>query len=272
MADFGEEVLADMRFAGGETGATMHNRYLVLYMRATRAAVSAYEHAHRGRSVWFFNRAGYSGSARYEAANFPGDESTDWGHAAGLASLAPDMLNRAVGGAFGYTTDVGGYYDYTTPPTTKELFLRWAEWAVFSPVFRLHGSGRTGTHAPWTYDAQTVTTYRALSRLHARAVPLILRRWRAADRTGMPPTRPLWLAFPGDRRAARQQQEWMLGADLLVAPVVTESARSRLVYFPRGCWRDPQTGLTVHGARSVTVAAPLTRLPFFVRCGTRPLG
>jgi sulfoquinovosidase len=210
MQDFGEEVLDGMRFADGETGTAMHNRYLVLFMRATRSEIETYERAHPRRRLWFFNRAGYSGtpgSAAYEGGNFPGDESTDWGQAAGLASLAPDMLGRAVGGAYGFGTDIGGYYDYTTPPTTKELFLRWAEWAALSPIFRLHGSGRSGTHAPWTYDAQTLSTYRRLSRLHQRAAPLILALWRRAERTGIPPTRPLWLEFPGDRRAGEQAQE-----------------------------------------------------------------
>jgi alpha-glucosidase (family GH31 glycosyl hydrolase) len=273
MADFGEEVLTGMHFHNGQTGATMHNAYPVLYMRATRAAVTAYERKHPRRHIWFFNRAGYSGtpgSARYEAGNFPGDESTNWGQAAGLAAQTPDMLSRAIGGAFGFGSDIGGYFDYTTPATTKQLFLRWAEWAALSPVFRLHGSGRSGTHTPWSFDRQTVRIYNALSTLHERAVPLILRLWREADRTGIPPTRPLWLEFPGDPRAARQQQEWMLGSQVLVAPVVVQGATSRRIYFPAGCWREPQTGRTVHGRRSMTVRAPLGMLPFYFRCGTRP--
>jgi sulfoquinovosidase len=273
MQDFGEEVLAGMHFADGEDGLAMHNRYLVRFMQATRSELDAYARAHRGRQLWFFNRAGYSGtpgSAAYEGGNFPGDESTDWGQAAGLASLAPDMLNRAAGGAYGYGTDIGGYYDYTTPPTTKQLFLRWAEWAALSPIFRLHGSGRSGTHAPWTYDRQTVAAYRALSKLHERAAPLILRLWGRAARTGIPPTRPLWLEFPRDRRAAEEAQEWMLGDDVLVAPVVREGALNRRVYLPAGCWRDPQTGLVARGPRSALVRAPLARLPYFFRCGTRP--
>ena len=273
MQDFGEEVLYGMHFHDGETGSTMHNRYLVLYMQATRAELTAYERSHPGRQLWFFNRAGYSGtpgSAAYEGGNFPGDEATNWGQASGLASSAPDMLSRGIGGAFGFATDIGGYYDYTTPPTTKDLFLRWAEWAALSPIFRLHGSGRSGTHAPWTYDQHTVVAYRALSVLHERAVPLILRLWRQADHTGIPPTRPLWLEFPGDPRAAAQQQEWTLGADILVAPVVTQGASSRNVYFPAGCWRDPETGLQERGPRSATVSAPPTRLPYFFRCGTDP--
>ncbi len=273
MADFGEEVLYDMHFHDGETGTTMHNRYLVLYMRATRQAIAAFERRHPGRALWFFNRAGYSGtpgSAAYESGNFPGDESTDWSQAAGLRSLTPDMLGRAINGAYGFANDIGGYYDLTTPPTTKELFLRWAEWAALTPIFRLHGSGRAGTHTPWSYDPQTIRTYIALSKLHQRAAPLILRLWRAADRTGTPPTRPLWLQFPRDPGAAAQQQEWALGANVLVAPVVQENARSRRVYFPAGCWRDPQSGLIVHGRRELVVEAPLTRLPYFFRCKTKP--
>jgi sulfoquinovosidase len=245
----------------------------VLYMRATRQEITRFQRTHRGRTLWFFSRAGFSGtpgSAAYEGANFPGDEATDFGQAAGLASSTPDMLNRATGGAFGFATDIGGYYDYTTPPTTKELFLRWAEWAALSPVFRLHGSGRAGTHMPWSYDQQTVRAYRSLSLLHVRAAPLILRLWREADRTGLPPTRPLWLQMPGDPRSAAQTQEWMLGPDVLVAPVVTKGATSRRIYFAAGCWREPRTGLVVHGPRTMSVRAPLTVLPYFVRCGTDP--
>jgi len=79
MADFGEEVVAGMHFHNGQTGATMHNLYPVLYMKATREAVDAYERSHPNRQIWFYNRAGYSGtpgSAAYEGGNVPGDEAT----------------------------------------------------------------------------------------------------------------------------------------------------------------------------------------------------
>ncbi len=275
MQDFGEEVLFDMHFADGETGRTMHNRYLVLYAKTTREEIARYERAHPGRHLWFFDRAGYSGlpgTAAYDGGTFPGDETNDWTPSSGLPSLTPDMLGRAVTGSYGYGTDIGGYYDLTNPPTSKELFLRWAEWAALSPTFRLHGTGKAGTHTPWSYDAQTVRAYNQLSQLHLRAVPLILSLWREADRTGIPPTRPLWLAYPQDRTARRQAQEWLLGADVLVAPVVNPGQVSRRVYLPQGCWQAPATRETYRGARFVTVAAPLTSLPYFIRCHTHPLG
>ena len=273
MQDFGEQVLSGMRFHDGSTGAGMHNRYPVLFHRVTRDAVEGWEAEHPGEEIWFFTRAGYSGTpgtAADEGGNFPGDETTDWSRSSGLASLATDMLNRAVGGAYGFGTDIGGYFDFHTPPTTKELFIRWAQWAVLSPVMRLHGSINAGTHTPWSFDAQTTEIYDRLSRLRLAAAPYIERAWQQAAATGVPPTRPLWLAFPDDREAASQDQQWMLGEHVLVAPVVEEGARSRRVYFPRGCWQQPDTGERFRGPRYTRVPAPLDRLPYFFACGRTP--
>lgn len=276
MQDYGEQVLFDMHFADGTTGVTRHNDYLRLMAKATREELDDYERDNPDRArPWFFTRAGYTGlpgTAAYESANFPGDETTDWDRASGLASLTTDMLSRAVGGAYGYGTDIGGYFDYSTPPTTEELFIRWAQWAALSPIFRLHGSGRTGTHAPWIYGEDTVKTYKQLSRLHLRARPLLERLWARAERTGAPPTRPLWWQQPEDRAGWHQDQEWLLGRNLLVAPAVVKGATTRTAYLPEGCWRLHGEGPERTGGRNVTVRAPLTVLPWFARCGTRPLG
>ena len=274
MQDFGEQVLGDMHFANGMTGLQMHNLLPVLYDRATREAIDAYEHTHPGRHIFFYTRAGYSGApgdAADENANFPGDETTDWTAASGLASQAPDMLNRAIGGAVGFSTDIGGYFDLGPySPTTKELFIRWAEWAALSPLFRLHGSLGAGTHTPWSYDAQTVAIYKQLVALHLSARPLIEALWRQADRSGIPITRPLWLAYPSDPQAAQQDEEWLLGPEVLVAPVVAPGATSRQVYLPAGCWLRPDTGSVSHGPASVTVPAALDQLPYFFACGSHP--
>lgn len=275
MQDYGEQVLFDMHFADGTTGVTRHNDYLTLYAEATMREVRSYHRAHPTRHPWFFTRAGYTGlpgTARYEFSNFPGDETTDWGRASGLASLTTDMLNRAVGGAYGYATDIGGYLDYLAPATTKPLFLRWAEWAALSPVFRLHGSGQYGTHTPWSFDHQTMRVYRQLSRLHLRARPLITKLWHRAALTGAPPTRPLWWQDPSDPAGRHQDQEWLLGPNVLVAPVVEKGATSRRVYLPQGCWQLHGHGTRRAGRHSITVHAALTTLPWFTRCGTSPMG
>jgi len=274
MLDFGEQVQPDMHFSDGAAGAEMHNSYPVLYERVTREAVEAYESQHPGRSIAFFTRSGYTGdpgSAAYENFNFPGDETTNWSQSSGLASLTRDMLNRAVGGAYGYGTDIGGYDDRApdAEPTSRELFVRWAEWAALSPIFRLHGA-IVGEHTPWSKKIHASALYKALAELHVSAAPLIATLWKQADETGMPITRPLYLAYPNDPQAALQDQEWLLGPDVLVAPIVERGAASRTVYFPEGCWRSPETGKEIEGPRYEDVAATLRHLPFFFRCGSEP--
>ncbi|MHB8658739.1 MAG: hypothetical protein ACYC91_12435 [Solirubrobacteraceae bacterium] len=73
-----------------------------------------------------------------------------------------------------------------------------------------------------------------------------------------------------ERDLVRLRIKTGLGGDMLLAPAVTRGARAREVCFPAGCWRDPQTGFTVHGPTSAAVPAPVTVLPFFFRCGTHP--
>lgn len=274
MQDFGEQVMSDMQFADGRSGALLHNRYPQLFHRLTREAIDEWRLAQPGRDdIWYYTRAGYAGidgAAHDEGGNFAGDGNTDFSRSSGLAAQAPDMLNRALAGNYGFTTDIGGYFDFVTPPTSKELFIRWAEWAVFSPVMRLHGSIRSGTHMPWTYDEETVAIWKQLSALRYRAQPYLKRAWAEAHRSGIPLTRPLWLIYPDEPEAARQDQQWLLGEDLLVAPVVTEGASSRAVYFPNGCWQHGETGARYTGPASIEVAAPLASLPWFHRCGAAP--
>jgi alpha-D-xyloside xylohydrolase len=270
MQDFGEHVQESDHFADGSTGVTMHNRYPAVYHALTARLEPRLERRF-GRDIYWFTRSGFTGSAASEMSNFPGDETADWSAGTGLRSLAPDMLNRAAGGAFGYSTDIGGYLDLFTGPPSEELWSRWLEWSALTPHFRLHNSQRTGTRMPWSFGEAGYARWLAMARLHQRAVPLIRRLWRAGRRTGLPPTRPLWLAYPGDARAAAQDQQWMLGPDVLVAPVVREGARTRRVYLPRGCWRRAGSSDRYQGRRAVRVPAPLGRLPHFVRCGTDPL-
>ena len=267
MSDFGEQTLPDMHFANGQTGLTMHNTYPAIYQQAVREAVESFEQSHPGRNIWFYNRAGYTGSTGYEGGNFPGDESTDFSVASGLGALIPDMLNRGLAGAYGYGTDIGGYQDLLAGPTTKELLVRWSEMAALSPIMRLHGA-HSGTHMPWDFDQETVDIFRQVSELRRRAIPLISATWATAASTGVPLSRPVWLAAPNDPQAWAADQEWMIGSDVLVAPVVTQGAVSRKVYFPPGCWSRQDTAGSYNGPSEATVSAPLASLPYFARCST----
>jgi alpha-D-xyloside xylohydrolase len=280
MSDFGEQVIADMVFADGSTGALMHNRYPRLQHQLTREAVDDFMLQNPGREIYFFTRAGYSGrpgAAAYENAVFPGDEAVDWSKSNGLASIVPDMLNRAIGGAYGFSTDIGGYADWTgSGGTSKELYIRWTQAAVFTTHFRVHGSALTGVRMPWSFAAddtppRVLDVWKAAADLHLRARPLMLQLWREAVDTGIPITRPLWLHDPASRHSPHVDDQWLVGPNVLVAPVLEEGARQREVWLPEGCWQLHGIGQRYTGHTLLNVAAPLTVLPWFTRCATAPL-
>ncbi|MEO6699385.1 MAG: TIM-barrel domain-containing protein, partial [Paraperlucidibaca sp.] len=272
MQDFGEHIALDMHFADGSTGYTMHNHYPTIYHQATREVIDKVE-ADTGRHVFFWTRAGYSGrmgSSAYESSNFPGDETTDWSRASGIASLTTDMLSRSATGAYGFNTDIGGYFDYHVPPADAELYTRWSFWAALSPVFRVHNSSSSGVRMPWFYGDKTLEHWRKAAQLHLAAAPLIERLWKEAQITGIPPTRGLWFHYPKDARARAEDQQWMLGPNVLVAPVIEQGALTRDVYLPLGCWKHVSSGVSYKGPADITVQAPIDELPYFFRCGTKP--
>lgn len=274
MQDFGEQTMWDMQFADGTTGRQMHNRYPVIFHRVTRKIIEEWHRENPRRTKpMFYVRSGYSGrpgSAAHESANWCGDYEQDWNRTTGLAALTTDMLNRSVGGAYGFHCDTGGIMDLRTGPLTRELFLRWSWHASLTPGNRLHGGPVFGQRFPWSFDAEAVRIHRASLRLHRAAEPYILRLWKEAERTGMPITRPLWLAYPKMAGVGEIDQEYLLGPDVLVAPVVEEGVSAIDVRFPPGCWKHATTGKRYRGPVMKSVAAPIDRHPFFFRCGTQP--
>lgn len=272
MQDFGEQTMRDMHFHNGSTGQTMHNRYPIVFHRTTRRIIEEWHRENPDRTEpMFYVRSGYSGrpgSPAYESANWCGDYESNWSRTTGLAALTTDMLNRAIGGAYGFHCDTGGYMDLLSGPPSRELFLRWSWHAALTPGNRLHGGPVLGQKFPWSWDAEAARIHRSSLRLHRAAEPYIMRLWREAKRTGMPITRPLWLAYPRMAGAQGIDQEYLLGPDVFVAPVVTRGASTRKVVFPPGCWRHPETGVSYSG--SATVPAPIDRHPYFFKCGTTP--
>jgi alpha-D-xyloside xylohydrolase len=129
---------------------------------------------------------------------------------------------------------------------------------------------------PWSFEPgdsepKAERLWREAAQLHVRARPLILQLWQEAATTGMPITRPMWLHDPAARFTDHNDDQWMLGPDLLVAPVLEEGAVERSVWLPEGCWRWQGEGERFDGHRVITVQAPLDVLPWFTRCGKNPL-
>ena len=291
MHDFGELTTDDMRFAEGENITASHNLFAFKYQKAARLAIDRYARQHPERkdfTPYFFARAGMTGSCAFTPGVFPGDESTNWDAGHGLPSVIPAMLNLSLSGCYAFTTDVGGYFDFVAPRTSEELFIRWSQLAALTPVMRIHNSTFNGSVFPWTWEDgkgpqakayDTAEIFRRYARLKVRLIPLV-DAWAAmAATTGdIGPVRPLILE---DLSAAAMavDYQWLLGEDLLVAPVVQEAAREQIVYFPSGArWmqvRVNDLGELVGGSdifeggssATVPLDAELADIPLFIRCG-----
>jgi alpha-D-xyloside xylohydrolase len=271
MQDFGELAPSAGVYASAQPGAVEHNRYPLLYARATyQAAIAAKP------DYVSFARSASLGAQSYLRLNWPGDQSVDWSRSTGLPSQIPAMLSAATSGLPDYGPDVGGFADppggTLAPAAEKELWIRWVELGALSPTLRdLLGARARGGINVWT-DADTQRVFRDYARLHLSLIPYIYHYAQVASDTGAPIIRPLFLEAPADPTTYAIDDEFFLGDSLLVCPVVTPGARERRCYLPAGSWTDFWTGQTHQGPGWVTLPAPLERVPLLARTGaTIPL-
>jgi alpha-D-xyloside xylohydrolase len=221
-------------------------------------------------------RSAWAGSQRYGAVVWSGDIAPTFGD---LRRQIPAGLNIGLSGIPWWTTDIGGFKGGDiTSPAYRELMVRWFQFGVFSPICRLHGAREpfrtvngelTGAeNEVWSFGEDTFEILRGLLALRERLRPYVMRQMRIAHETGLPPMRPLFLDFPADPASWQLADEFLLGADLLVAPVTEQGARQREVYLPAGAgWRDAWTGTPHPGGGWITASAPLEVIPVYVRDG-----
>lgn len=250
--DFGEQVPAAGVVAhNGDSGARLHNVYALLYNRCCFEAAERYF----GQGL-VFSRAGWAGSQRYPV-QWGGDPQSDWG---GLAASIRGMLSWANSGVPFYATDIGGFYG---GPPSAELFVRWAQAAVFASHMRFHG---IGAREPWAFGEEALGHVRAALELRYRLIPYLEHHLAEATRTGLPLTRCMALAYPDARESHAFDMQYLFGADLLVAPVVEPGGRAT-VWLPEGAWWDWHTGERRLGPRRLDLDLPLDRFPLFAREG-----
>ncbi len=160
--------------------------------------------------------------------------------------------------------DVGGFDGSPTP----ELLVRWMQLGAFLPFFRNHSALDTADQEPWAHGEPYLTMNRQAIELRYRLLPyLYIATWQCSQ-TGAPIVRPLCWAWPNDLRCASVEDEFLCGDALLVAPVGLPGATSRMVYLPEGNWYDFWSDESHLGPVELEVAAPLERIPLFVRAGS----
>ncbi len=263
MADFGEYLPVDAVLAHGDA-MDLHNDWPRLW-----ASVNALATADRPDAMFFMRAAG-TDSQRHNRLLWAGDQCVDFSRHDGIGTVITGALSAGLIGHAFHHSDIGGYTSLFGLVRTPELIQRWTELACFTPVMRTHEGNRPRDNLQIDQDAAVLAHFVRFTQLHARLLPLFQHLADEAASTGLPVQRPLFLHHPDDRTTWDIQDQWLLGPDVLMAPVIEAGAVSRAVYLPAGEWVHGWSGrILPSGWHEIT--APIGEPPIFWRNGTPPL-
>jgi alpha-D-xyloside xylohydrolase len=252
--DFGERIPTDVVYFDASDPQRMHNYYSYLYNRTVFEVLQ--EKRGAGEAVVFARSATTGGQ------QFP----VHWGgdSTATFESMAESLrggLSLALSGFGFWSHDIGGFEQTASPAVYK----RWCAFGLLSSHSRLHGS--SSYRVPWNFDEEAVAVLRQFSKLKCRLMPYLFEAARQAHEKGTPVLRPMMLEFPGDPACEYLDQQYMLGKDLLVAPVFSENGFVTY-YVPAGLWTNFLSGEQVQGPGWVKEQHGFMSLPLLVRPNT----
>lgn len=248
--DFAEGVPADAVAYNGMSGTELHNVYTLLFNDAV-AEVTREVLGHG--MVWA--RSSFLGGQRH-SAQWGGDTYASY---TAMGSTLRGGLAHGLSGVPFWSHDAGGFTGTPTP----DLYVRWAQFGALSPLVRFHG---TTSREPWEFPEYAEQGAVAAIRLRYRLMPYLYTAAVEAAETGAPMMRALCVDYPEDPVAWQADLQYMLGRDLLVAPMISAEG-TRQVYLPAGRWVDYWTEEEYEGGRYIRVTTPLDRIPLFVRYG-----
>lgn len=258
-ASFRGEIPGDVVFHNEEEASThnkMHNVYGHNMAKATYEGLKKYS----GKRPFVITRAAYAGTQKFSTV-WTGDNQSLWPH---VQMMIPQLCNLGLSGFSFAGTDIGGFGADTTP----ELLTRWIEGALFSPLYRNHAALGTRSQEPWVFGETTLSIYRKYLKLRYRFIPYLYDEFYRETQTGLPVMRPLVLNYENDPHVYNMNDEYMVGEDILTAPVVQEGQTKRAVYLPEGEWIDFWNGVEYAGRNTILVDAPIDKLPLFIKKNT----
>jgi alpha-glucosidase len=260
MADYGEYLPVDSVLYSGEDAKIAHNNWPALWAKVNREAIAE---AGKEGEVFFFTRAGHTQTVKYSTLMWAGDQHVDWSEDDGLPSVIPAALSLAMCG-FGLThSDIGGYTTLYDLKRTKELFMRWAEHSVFTPVMRTHEGNRPTVNVQFDYDEEILQFFGKMSQIYVKLAPYIKEVVGENANKGIPAMRPLFMYYD-EKEAYETKFEYLLGRDLLAAPVIEEAKNNWKVYLPEDEWVHLWTNKE-YLAGHIEVEAKLGHTPVFYR-------
>jgi alpha-D-xyloside xylohydrolase len=268
------------------TGSEVLNAYPLFHTRAFFEGMQKIGET----EAMFLCRSAWAGSQRYGCLLWSGDIRSTF---ESFRDQIRGGLNAGLSGIGWWTTDIGGFYDGNgSKPEFRELLVRWFQWAVFCPVFRLHGfripndvaqlsiapnkpygkdsvlvfTDTGGDNEVWCWGEEIYEILKSYMFMRERLRPYAMQQMKNYSETGAPPLRSLFFEFPDDPKAWDIDDQHLFGPDLLIAPVLEYQARKRNVYLPLGTrWTNVWTGQSYEGGQHIEVEAQLEQIPVFSR-------
>lgn len=235
----------------------MHNVYGLLMAKASFEGLKKLQDPKR---PFLLSRSGFSGIQRY-AAVWTGDNASSFEH---LRLQGPMFMNMGLSGLSFVGSDIGGFEGSPGP----ELLVRWYEASALVPLMRNHTNRGTYDQEPWVYGEPYTELIRRAIALRYRLLPYLYSCFFEASTTGEPILRPLVYAYQDDPTTYNLDDAFLVGDDLLVAPVIDPGALGRYVYLPKGVWYDFHSKATLEGPSLHYIQAPLGTLPLFIKEGS----
>ncbi|MCR8964284.1 glycoside hydrolase family 31 protein [Brevibacillus halotolerans] len=239
-----------------KTHRELHNIYGLLMGEATYTGL---KEQLSGKRPFVLTRAGYAGVQRY-AAVWTGDNRSFWEH---MQMAIPMCMNLGLSGVPFTGPDVGGF----AHDTTGELLTRWTQLGTFTPYFRNHSNLGTVAQEPWAFGEEVEMITKKYIELRYKWLPHLYTLFREAHQTGLPVMRPLVLEYPNDPHTSNLSDQFLIGENVLIAPITRPATYHRVVYLPEGTWYDYWTDTKFDGGKHIMVSAPLDTLPIFVKEG-----
>ena len=211
------------------------------------------------RRPFVITRAAYAGIQRYSTM-WTGDTNSTWDS---LALNVPMFTTLGLSGEPFVGSDVGGFIGRAN----GEFLVRSYQIGFLAPFFRNHHAIDGYDQEPWRFGKYYEEIIRKYLKLRYRLLPFLYTTLEEAHRAGVPLFRPLLLNYQDDESTYNLDDEFMIGDDLLLAPIVKPDVTSRLVYLPKGVWYDYWTNKKYSGGTMIRAEAPLETVPMFVRGG-----
>lgn len=239
----------------GDSARKLHNVFPVAYAKAPFEKFKAHNRM-RGMN---HTREGYAGIQRYPFI-WAGDWPSEWQY---YAPVIKAGINMGLSGVGYWSHNMGGFEHDADP----ELYARWVQFGMFSPVAHLFGMDHPGYKEPWNYGEKALEIFTQYDKLRYRLIPYIYTTAFQQYKEGLPIMRALVLHHQEDYNTYNIDDQYYFGAQMIICPVITKDAQTRTVYLPEGEWFDYWNGEKYAGGKYHNIVSPLEKLPIFVKSG-----